>query len=178
MKTLLLLAALASTSAAFANQYYQGSNANQRYYQSQGQGYDYNQSQPYYQSQGQTYYQTQPQTQNYNQNQGYYNQQPQQMNSGYISQGEAMPSMTATPQVKGEDTASTEQDKQINAKIRDKLKNLNLNGYETIILRTQNGIVMITGSVEKVDDLMKIRDQVKSVEGVKTVNNQVTAKTK
>lgn len=175
MKTLLLLAALATTSAAFANQYYQGSNANQQYYQSQG--YDSYQNQPYYQSQGQNYYQTQPQTQNYNQNQGYYNQQPQQMSGGYISQGDAMPT-TAAPQIKGEDTASTEQDKQINAKIRDKLKNLNLNGYETIILRTQNGIVMITGSVEKVDDLMKIRDQVKSVEGVKTVNNQVTAKTK
>lgn len=190
MKKLFMLAALGCTAAAFANY---GSYNNQPNYQSQGSG-GY-QNQPYYQSQGNTYYQTQPQNSYYDQNSQYnqnqqYNQgysgQSSGMSSGYISQGDTgsnMPSsmmeMNKTMEAKkGEDAASTPEDKEINRKIRDKLSNLGIKGYETIFIRTQNGIVMISGSVDKVDDLLKIRDQVKSVEGVKSVNNQVTAKTK
>lgn len=138
------------------------------------------QSQPYSQSQsdrmGQPYYQTQPQTQFYSQG----------SQGGYISQSDSTPSMTSTQEMQPtqsmsmsmpkEDSASTEQDRQINARIRDKLKNMNIKGYETIILRTQNGIVMISGSIDKMEDLMRIRDQVKGVEGVKSVNNQLTSK--
>jgi osmotically-inducible protein OsmY len=183
MKKLFLFAALGCSTAAFANYQNQQGYNSQPNYQSQGGGY--NQSQPYYQSQGSTYYQTQPQTQNYDQNQQYqnqgYSQQPSGMSSGYISQSESAPGMTSgqemgQTQTKPQDAAATEQDKQINAKIRDKLSNLGIKGFETIILRTQNGIVLISGSVDKVDDITKIKDQVKDVDGVKSVNNQLTAK--
>lgn len=199
MRKLLMIAALGCTATGFANY------GNQGYYNNQSQGYDYSQNQPYYQSQGTTYYQTQPQTQfntqndPYFQTQGYQQQQTATSNGyGYISTSD-MPTTTTTTttpsfstsndarfqnqtattgqfQTKGQDFAATEQDKLINTQIRDRLSNLGLRGYETIILRTQNGIVMISGSVDKVDDLMKIRDQIKNIDGVKSVNNQVTAK--
>jgi osmotically-inducible protein OsmY len=51
-------------------------------------------------------------------------------------------------------------------------------GYETLILRTTNGIVIISGTVDHSDDVQKINDQVKSVEGVKSVNNQLNVKNK
>lgn len=182
MKKTIMLAALVVTSAAFAGYSQQG------YYDNQATNQAYNQTQPYYQSQGNTYYQTQP---NYQTQDGYYQTQPQTQyynQGGYVSQADTTPTMTSTPNMQPaqttfaagsqQDFGATEQDKQINTKIRDRLKNLGIQGYETIIFKTQNGIVMISGSVDKVDDLMKIRDLAKSVEGVKTVNNQVTAKTK
>jgi len=77
------------------------------------------------------------------------------------------------------DTAASFQDRELNAKIRDKLSS----GWfskasDTIILRTQDGLVVITGAVEKPEDIQKVTDQVKSVDGVDTVNNQLQAKPK
>lgn len=78
-----------------------------------------------------------------------------------------------------QDSAANAQDRQINAKIRDKLGNgYFTKGYEALIIRTNNGFVVISGTVDKVDDIQKINDQVKDVEGVRSVSNQVTAKIK
>lgn len=68
------------------------------------------------------------------------------------------------------DFASNAQDRQINAKIRDKLNN---KGYETLMIRTTNGVVVISGTVDKQEDLQKINDQIKNIEGVRSVNNQL-----
>ena len=77
-----------------------------------------------------------------------------------------------------QDTAATPEDRQINAKIRSKLSGWFTKGYETVILRTSNGVVVITGTVEKSDEIQKVNDKIKDVEGVKSVNNQVTVQKK
>lgn len=76
------------------------------------------------------------------------------------------------------DTAATDSDRLINSKIRNKLSSWFGNGYETIVLNTSNGIVTITGYVEKADDIQKINKDAKAVDGVKTVNNNVTLQRK
>ena len=76
-----------------------------------------------------------------------------------------------------QDSAATEEDRLLNAKIRDKLSGgFFSKGYETVILRTSNGIVVISGTVDTQDDVQAVHDHVKKVEGVRSVNNQVTVK--
>lgn len=78
-----------------------------------------------------------------------------------------------------QDAAATPEDKALNAKIREKLKGgLFSRGFDAIILRTSNGIVLITGAVDTNDDVVKVHDQVKAVDGVRDVNNQLTVKNK
>ncbi len=73
-----------------------------------------------------------------------------------------------------QDFASSSQDRELNAKIRDKLSNGWFSkGYETLVIRTTNGVVIISGNVDKPEDVQKINDQVKNIEGVKSVNNQL-----
>lgn len=75
-----------------------------------------------------------------------------------------------------QDYAATDADRLVNSKIRDKLNGGWFSkGYETIVVRTSNGIVTISGTVDSFDDIKKIGDDVKKVEGVKSVNNQLTA---
>lgn len=76
------------------------------------------------------------------------------------------------------DSAANQEDRQVNAKIRDQLSGWFSKTNETILIRTANGIVIISGTVEKPEDIQKINDQVKNIEGVKSVNNQLQAKTK
>lgn len=75
------------------------------------------------------------------------------------------------------DTAVTAQDRQINAKVRDKLSNGWFSkGYEAIVVETSNGVVVISGTVDKFDDVQKINDELKSVDGVRRVDNRVSVK--
>jgi len=72
-----------------------------------------------------------------------------------------------------QDYAATESDKKINAKIRDKLKGGWFSkGYEELVIKTDNGDVVIIGAVEKYDDIKKINDKLKDIEGVKSIENQ------
>ena len=76
-----------------------------------------------------------------------------------------------------QDFASNSEDRQLNAKIRDKLSNGWFSkGYETIVIRTTNGVVVISGSVDKPEDIKKINDEIKNIEGAKSINNQLTVK--
>jgi osmotically-inducible protein OsmY len=78
-----------------------------------------------------------------------------------------------------QDTASNSQDRQLNAKIRDKLNNgWFSSGYETLVIKTANGVVIISGTVDKPEDVRKIGDQIKDVDGVRSVNNHLTVKNK
>ncbi len=70
--------------------------------------------------------------------------------------------------------ASNPQDRQLNARIRDKLSNGWFSkGYETLVIRTTNGVVIIGGTVDKPEDIQKIIDQIKDIEGVRSVNNNL-----
>ncbi len=75
---------------------------------------------------------------------------------------------------KGIDAATTEQDRQINIKIREKLRNWmaekNLNA---LVIKTNNGEVVILGIVDKPEEIQKTNDQIKEIDGVKKVDNQV-----
>lgn len=77
----------------------------------------------------------------------------------------------------GKDSAETNEDKELNQKIRDRLSG----GWyakenETFILKTKNGDVEIIGTVKTYDDAQKIQNEVKKVEGVKTVTNEITVR--
>lgn len=72
------------------------------------------------------------------------------------------------------DTASTAQDRQINTKIRDTLNGGWFSkGNPSLVLRTNNGVVTISGNVEKAEDAQKIIDQIKEVDGVRSVNSHL-----
>ncbi len=76
-----------------------------------------------------------------------------------------------------QDVASNAQDRQLNARIRAKLSSGWFSkGFESVVIRTTNGVVTINGVVDKADDVQKIVDQIKSVEGVRSVNAQLTVK--
>jgi osmotically-inducible protein OsmY len=77
------------------------------------------------------------------------------------------------------DSAATPQDRQLNAKIRDKISNgWFTKDYETVVLKTANGIVIITGTVDKPEDAQKVSDKIKDIAGIRSVNNQLSVKNK
>lgn len=76
-----------------------------------------------------------------------------------------------------QDTAATRYDRQLNAKIRDKVSNgWFTQSYTTIILRTNNGIVTITGEVDSREDVKKLIDKIKEIDGIRTVNSQLSVR--
>jgi len=96
-----------------------------------------------------------------------------QENPGTYSDSQLQSSEAKYPQ----DFAANAQDRQINAKIRDALSNTWFSkDYETLMISTTNGVVIITGTVYKMEDKQKVGDQVKAIDGVKSVNNQLTVK--
>ena len=75
------------------------------------------------------------------------------------------------------DQASNQQDRQINAKIRDKLGNGWFSkGYDNIEIKTTNGTVMLSGTVDNTDEIQKINNQIKEIEGVRKVDIQLSVK--
>ncbi|KAF3362220.1 hypothetical protein PHSC3_001287 [Chlamydiales bacterium STE3] len=76
-----------------------------------------------------------------------------------------------------QDKASNETDRQINKRIRDLLgKGWFIDKYETVNLQTENGIVTIRGFVASFDDHRKLNEEVRKVEGVRSVNNNAQVK--
>ena len=74
------------------------------------------------------------------------------------------------------DTGTTEKDRQMNTQIRNKLTKWSPKGYETIVIATSNGVVTVTGNIDKVQDIQKISNDIRSVEGVKGINNKISVK--
>ena len=75
------------------------------------------------------------------------------------------------------DSATTLQDRQLNARIRDQLSNGWLwDSYETLVIRTDNGIVILSGVVDKPEEVQRVSDRLKEVEGVKAIKNQLDVK--
>jgi osmotically-inducible protein OsmY len=106
-------------------------------------------------------------------NAAYRNQADSSRDSSYYAEGDVNAPKKGTAQ----DYAATESDRQINAKIRDKLNGGWFSrGYDTVIIRTTNGVVVISGIVDEASEAQKISDNVKNVEGVKAVNNQLQVK--
>lgn len=75
-----------------------------------------------------------------------------------------------------QDSASTEPDRILNGKIRDQLSGWFTSQYDNLVISTNNGVVTITGMVDNDDELKKINDKLKKVNGIKSINNQVTTR--
>ena len=97
---------------------------------------------------------------------------------GYYDQSSKISDSSMQSQKKHpHDFAPDEEDRQLNAKIRDKLsKDAYLKSNETLVIRTANGIVVIKGTVDRKEDIQRLHDLVKEIEGVKSIDNQVTIK--
>lgn len=77
------------------------------------------------------------------------------------------------------DSATTETDKQLNGQIRKILSgNWYSKGYRSITLNTNNGVVTISGNVEKPEDIQKVIDEIKKIEGVKSVNSHIIVRSR
>lgn len=77
-----------------------------------------------------------------------------------------------------QDAAANDADRQLNAKIRQKLKGWFTNSFDAVVIRTSNGVVVLSGLVKDTDDSKKVEEKVKSIEGVRAVNNQTSVKNK
>lgn len=78
-----------------------------------------------------------------------------------------------------QDRAATDADRRINNKIRDAISNgWFAKKFETLVIRTDKGTVTIEGVVESFDDQRKLNDEIRKVEGVRSVNNNVQVKNK
>jgi osmotically-inducible protein OsmY len=76
-----------------------------------------------------------------------------------------------------QDSATTDADKALNTKIRDKLNNNWFSkNFDSIVLRTNNGVVTVTGNVEKANDVQKVTDEIKKISGVRNVDNQLNVR--
>lgn len=71
------------------------------------------------------------------------------------------------------DYAALDNDKKINAKIRDKLDN---RGFAEVSIITANGVVTLGGFVNKSDEFVPVVLEIEKIEGVKKVNNKVSTK--
>lgn len=74
------------------------------------------------------------------------------------------------------DSAATDQDRIINTKIRERISQWNPRGFETLVITTRNGAVVITGKIDRIEDIQRITNEARNVEGVKSVANQTTSK--
>lgn len=76
-----------------------------------------------------------------------------------------------------QDSAATEKDKILNAKIREKLASwISSKNVDAMMIRTNNGTVLIIGTVDKPEDVEKANYQLKDIEGIKSVDNQLKVK--
>lgn len=76
-----------------------------------------------------------------------------------------------------QDSAASQQDKELNAKIRERLASwLSSRNVEAMMIKTKNGEVIILGTVEKPEDVEKVNYQLKDIQGIKNVDNQLKVK--
>jgi len=94
-----------------------------------------------------------------------------------VSNGLVVAKESSSDDKSSRDFAASPQDKQINDKIRDKLSSGWFSkGYDALIIRTSDGFVVITGTVDSPEDIQKIRERIKGIEGIRTVNTQLNVK--
>ncbi|MCE5318433.1 MAG: BON domain-containing protein [Parachlamydia sp.] len=106
------------------------------------------------------------------------NAQPSSSNAGASSSSNYTDSQLQKSESKHpKDSAATSQDRQINAKIHDKVDGWFVTN-ETLVFRTNNGVVTVYGTVEKYDDIQDLLNKLRQIEGVNAVNNKLTAKNK
>ena len=145
---------------------------NSRGYRDQ-QGY-YDDSESYRQNRHPRYWDNQ---QGYNDNrQNRYSNQDYMESRKYAFGSEASTQDAQMNMNAGQDAAANDADKQLNSKIRERLSSARIKGYETLVFRTNNGVVIISGAVDSPDDMQKINEKLKDIRGIKSLRNQVITK--
>lgn len=77
------------------------------------------------------------------------------------------------------DLAFTESDKKINAEIKLKLNQALFSGnLEITRLQTRDGNIIISGIVDTIDDSRVVRDEIKSIKGVKSLTASIKVREK
>ena len=80
------------------------------------------------------------------------------------------------PGAYNQDYAASEKDRQLNLRIREKLSTWFTSGYnDTIILKTSNGDVTLEGRVDNPEDIQRIVDSLRRIEGVNNITNRLKA---
>lgn len=73
-----------------------------------------------------------------------------------------------------QDFAENPQDKQLNTRIRERLSRSGLlRGRDMVILKTTNGVVVITGNIDRAEDGTRLQNLIQEIEGVRSVKNQL-----
>lgn len=75
-----------------------------------------------------------------------------------------------------QDRGATDADRQLNAKIRDKITGWFTDKYKNISLNTSNGVVTINGFVASSEDLTKLLNDLRNIDGIRSVNNNAQVK--
>ena len=166
--------------ASYPQGYPQGQGYHQgQSYPSQGnyssQGYERSQQGHDYYPQEHNYYNPSSQGQQYSgpqdgSNQNWYSQEQNYYNEGRTTV--AKDSSDKYPQ----DRATSEKDRELNAKIRDKITGWLTNDYKNISLKTANGIVSIEGNVATVEAKKKLNDEIRKINGVSSINDFIQVK--
>lgn len=76
-----------------------------------------------------------------------------------------------------QDRWNTDQDRQLNTKIRSKLNGWFSSAYDGVVLQTNNGTVILWGTVKNVDDQSKLTAEVQKIDGVRNVQNNTKVQT-
>ncbi|MBA3284810.1 MAG: BON domain-containing protein [Nitrosopumilus sp.] len=76
-----------------------------------------------------------------------------------------------------QDSALTPKDKELNSRIRERLGSwLSSRNVEGMMIKTKNGEVVVIGTVDKPEDIEKVNYQLKNIEGITKVDNQLKVK--
>lgn len=89
-----------------------------------------------------------------------------------------MQNRDSTEKMTAQDQASNPQDRQLNARIRERLENSGIRGREMLILKTTDGVVIISGNIDRMEDSQRLHNLIRGIEGVRSVNNQLNVKNK
>jgi osmotically-inducible protein OsmY len=77
-----------------------------------------------------------------------------------------------------QDYAAKPEDRQLNARIRERLENSGVRGREALVIKTADGIVIISGPIDRQEDSQRLQNLIRGIEGVRSVNNQLDVKNK
>lgn len=90
-----------------------------------------------------------------------------------IAQTNVRPQDVPAKKERSQDFSLTDSDRVINARIRDRLKQEGLQGYDSIAISTKNGDVEVSGTVQSSEDAEKVLSTIRATDGVNAVFNRI-----
>lgn len=108
-----------------------------------------------------------------NANQSYYNKSSSNTNQ---PNGSVSKEQTYSEKKYPQDSYSSEVDRQLNGKIREKITGWFTDNYKDIALNSNNGVVTVSGFVKSNDDINKLVNEIRKIDGVRSVNSNVQIK--